>query len=430
MPKSNRGPLQALGKLNHIYRMLVILGAGILLPGLTSAAKASASSHPVAGSGTLINPAATCGVPRDRYPTDSLRVVGRRLEDSYGRVIVPEGISVVGGPEEAPYLKSERSTYAQIDAAAAAWHVNSQRLQVSEWNLFAHPSPGYGYNRRFADYLSRMICRILSYHELPIVNDNTWFTSKQPDPTSTTLKFWDYMSLNYRRSPVIFDLFNEPRLKRDQNDRWLGDTRIWRLWKAGGRVSGVHYIGMQQLVNEIRINDRAANVIWVESAYETSHTADLPGHLLTGRNLMYSFHKLHLDDPTTWYAVGRLAQNGVALVDGEWAQYAALSRPWECYPNGYTSAPAYLAYWKSQGVGIEAWSLQYGVMVRPVPGQAVHDGNYTGFLTDPTELEVPNTMAADYGCNEQSLGQGAGSLLMQYFAQNSAAAPRALFASA
>ncbi len=378
---------------------------------------------------SLIDPAASCGVSRKRDPKDRLKVVGRRLKDTDGNVIVPEGISIVGGPEERDYAAAEASTDAQIDAAHAAWHVNSLRLQVSESDLLGQPTPGYGYDRPFADYLSRIICRILSYHEIPIVNDNTWFTGGQPDPTSTTVAFWDYMSVNYRRSPVIFDLFNEPRLKRTRSGRPLGNARIWRLWKRGGTVSGVHYIGMQSLVTDIRKRFHAGNVIWVESAYETSHTADLPGHLLSGSNLMYSFHKLRLNEPATWYAVGKLAARGIALVDGEWAQYAALDRPWECYGDAYTSAPAYLAYWKRESVGIEAWSLQYGSLAQAEPGAVVHDGNYGDFPTDAASLEVPNSMSSDYGCNAQSLGQGAGSLVMSYFKQNTAAAPRALFAS-
>lgn len=415
----------------RIRRMLGIWAIAMLAPGFTGAAlgRGAGATQSAATGAKLVNPAATCGVAPSDLPTDRLRVMGRRLEDSHGRVIVPEGISDVGGPEQHSYLAAERSTDAQIDAAAAAWHVNSQRLQVSQSNLLSHPSAGYGYNRTFAAYLNRLICRILGYHEIPIVNVNTWFTGNQPNPTAMTVKFWDYMSVNYRRWPVIFDLFNEPRLKRNKQGRALNGPRIWRLWKSGGRVSGVRYVGMQQLVNEIRIKDRDRNVIWIESAYETSQTAALPGHLLSGRNLMYSFHKLHLDTPSNWYAVGRLAQRGLALVDGEWTLFAAIHRPWECYPGGYTYAPAYLAYWKSLGVGIEAWSLQYGALVHSPAGQVVHDGDYTGFPTDPGPLEIPNTLSSSFGCDTASLGQGAGTLVMNYFKQNSVSAPRALFAA-
>lgn len=142
---------------------------------------------------------------------------------------------------------------------------------------------------------------------------------------------------------------------------------------------------------------------------------------------MYSFHKLNLSDPRTWYAVDGLARSGLGVVDGEWSEFASPHRPWECYANAYTSAPAYLAYWKGQGVGIEAWSLQYGALVQGPPGHRVRDGNYTGFPTDPRVLEIPNTMTSSYGCNTASLGQGAGRLVMNYFAQNTVSAPRQLF---
>jgi hypothetical protein len=407
--------------------------AGVAL-GSCGSALASPAGRPsiarAAGAASMVNRSAGCGVAARRYPRDHLKVVGRRLEDGRGHIIVPEGISVVGGPEQYDYAADTASTMAQLVAAHAAWHVNSQRLQVSEANLISHPTSGYGYNQKFADYLNRMICRILSYHEIPIVNDNTWFTGDRPDPTAVTVKFWQYMSLNYRPWPVIFDLFNEPRLKWDgKGGPLMSDARIWRLWEWGGRVAGVRYVGMQTLVKAIRQRFHAGNVIWVESAYETSHTAQLPGHLLSGRNLMYSFHKLKLNYPAGWRAVAALASRGIALVDGEWASYAALNRPWECYSDAYTEAPAYLAFWKQEGVGVEAWSLQPGALVRSAPGVVVHDGNYTGFTTDPALLKVPNVMSSSFGCDQRSLGQGAGSLVMSYFKRNSKAAPRALFAS-
>jgi hypothetical protein len=415
-----------------ISRVVAVLTSITLTLGLSGSVLANPLA-PVNGTSapTLSNPDATCGVAAHRFPKDHLKVVGRHLKDTRGHVIVPEGISVVGGPEERDYTSAGPATLTQIKAAHAAWHINSQRLQVSEANLVNHPTSGYGYNRKFAEYLNQMICQILGYHEIPIINDNTWFTGNRPDPTATTVKFWQYMSLNYRRWPVIFDLFNEPRLKWDgKNGPMLSNARIWRLWKWGGRVAGVRYVGMQPLVNDIRNKFHAGNVIWAESAYETSHTAELPGHLLAGRNLMYSFHKLKLDQPATWQAVGALAARGIALVDGEWTAFAALNRPWECYSDAYTAAPAYLAYWKSEGVGIEAWSLQPGALARPEAGVTVHDGNYLGFTTNPKLLEVPNVMRSDFGCNNQSLGQGAGTLVMNYFKRNTAGAPRALFASA
>ncbi len=408
-----------------VTRVVAVLASMAAALGMSGTALA----NPAAPS--LINPDATCGTAAPHFPKDHLKVVGRRLKDTERHVIVPEGISVVGGPEERDYDAAGPATLAQIEAAHAAWHVNSQRLQASEANLINRPTSGYGYNRKFAEYLNRMICRILGYHEIPIVNDNTWFTGNKPGPTATTAKFWQYMSLNYRRWPVIFDLFNEPRLKwNGKNGPLMSDSRIWRLWKRGGKVAGVRYVGMQSLVNDIRNRYHAGNVIWVESAYETSHTAQLPGHLLAGRNLMYSFHKLKLNQSAGWQAVGALAARGIALVDGEWTAFAALNRPWECYSDAYTAAPAYLAYWKSEGVGIEAWSLQPGSLVHPKPGVTVHDGNYLGFTTNPAMLEVPNVMRSDFGCNSQSLGQGAGTLVMSYFKHNTVAAPRALFASA
>lgn len=395
----------------------------------TSSLAAGTSSLSTSAEASLVNPEAGCGSATSAAPTDRLRVVGTHMEDSDGHVIVPEGISIVGGPEAPNYLTTERSTDAQIEAATRAWHVNSQRLQVAETNLMSHPTAGHGYNVRFADYLNGLICRILDAHEIAIINDCTWFTGNSPSPTEMTVRFWNYMALNYRDEPVIFDLFDEPRLDKLANGEPMNEPQVWRLWKSGGRFDGVRYFGMQQLVDDIRNTDHADNVVWVESAYETSRTYALPGHLIRGTNLMYSFHKLPLVDPDKWHLVGKLEKDGVALVDGEWSSFAALHRPWECYADAYTAAPAYLKYWKSLGVGIEAWSLQYGALVRGKAGNGVGDGSFTGVPTSPGPLEIPNRMTKSYGCDSASLGQGAGQLVMRYFAANSVAAPRALFSN-
>jgi hypothetical protein len=79
-------------------------------------------------------------------------------------------------------------------------------------------------------------------------------------------------------------------------------------------------------------------------------------------------------------------------------------------------------------IGVVAWSLQPGALVRGRPGtDTVHDGNDFRFTSNPYDLATPNKLEPGYGCNASSRGQGAGELIQQFFTQNTVAAPAALF---
>jgi hypothetical protein len=214
----------------------------------------------------------------------------------------------------------------------------------------------------------------------------------------------------------------------------LNPAAVWHLWQYGGSLGGVHYVGMQSLVDEIRQKQRVANVIWAEEPYtylmaRRSHMDLLPAHLLDGGGIVYAFHKAQIDRGSPWLkALRDLTHRGIPLVDSEWAQYAATDRPWECYSEAYERVPRYLEFLHQLGIGLIAWSLQPGSLVRGQPGrQTVHDGNDTRYTTNPNDLVAPSVLSSSYACDRASLGQGAGALVKRYFASYSRRVSARLF---
>jgi hypothetical protein len=378
-----------------------------------------------------------CGpVSRSSLATSKLKVVGNRMVDSAGNVVVPHGISLVSGPETTLWAATERPAVAQIIAAKRYWHANAVRIQVGEAQLLDQPTRGHSYNVPFAKSVNRLVCRVLKEGLIPVINDTTLFTTKSRGPTQRSVRFWRFMSQRYgNRFPAIFDLFNEPRLGRNpRTNHFYSHARVWKLWERGGAIAGKRYIGMQALVDAIRVKQRINNVIWAEEPWyldaEELLTDQLPQHLLRGKDIVYAFHKVALDESSkSFKALKAVAAKGIPLVDSEWSQFAAIGRPWECQANAYKGTPAYLAFVQQAGIGLIAWSLQPGALVKGPAGQdTVHDGNDFRFTNDPAALATPNVIEPSYACDHRpSLGQGAGALIQDYFAKHSKAPRAALF---
>jgi hypothetical protein len=124
----------------------------------------------------------------------------------------------------------------------------------------------------------------------------------------------------------------------------------------------------------------------------------------------------------------RAAASRVPLVNSEWGQFAATDRPWMCQADAYRTAPAYLQFLRRSGIGMLAWSLQPGSLVKGVRGKdTVNDGMDIRFTKTASRLRVPTQMKRDYGCTVAARGQGAGRLVMDYFARFSVRAPATLF---
>jgi hypothetical protein len=368
-----------------------------------------------------------------------LHVTGNQMLTASGSRFIPEGVSVYGGLEDADYKQNIPNDDAQIEAAALYWHANTVRLQVAESNLFSHLKKGQSYNTEFLSSLKKQVALIQSFGMVAVINDQTEFTSKIPNPTSETSKFWQVVGSTFRSNPgVMFDIFNEPRLTRSSgtnstinqdelshlfdghmlkilsgNATRLTSAQVWNIWRNGGHENSVAYVGMQSIVNTIRQRG-ISNVIWVEGPY-TARVLPEGKQLLVGTNLVYSIHHPNLDKPTSWNAIGTLAATH-AVVDGEWAQYQSL-RP-ECYDRAYTTAPRYLKYLQQNHIGVIAWSLQEGSLLS---GNGQVRPTDTNTPSDPSRLQVfetPSRLLANYVCSKRS-GEGAGQLIQQYFSKNS-----------
>src|SRR3954454_2195290 len=287
-----------------------------------------------------------------------LTVVGNHVEYADGRVFVPYGISLVSGPETTAWARSEKAAVAQIIAAGRFWHANTVRIQVSEAQLLDKPTPGHRYNVAFAASVNRLVCRILRQGQIPVVNDTTLFTAAERGPTQRSVRFWRFMSQRYgNRLPLIFDLFDEPRLGRNPiTNRFVRAGWVWHLWERGGSLGGKRYLGMQKLVDTIRIRQHVHNVIWVEEPWyldpDKLPTSRLPRHLLRGRDIVYAFHKVALDERSpSFEALAAVAAKGIPLVDSEWSQFAATRRPWECQDRARSGVPGFRSVLARGGAG-------------------------------------------------------------------------------
>jgi Cellulase (glycosyl hydrolase family 5) len=389
------------------------------------------SAAPAGPHATAVAIVTPCG--RATPASTRLEVVGGQMQDSDGHAVVPYGISLVSGPETKYWREVETAASAQIVASHRFWHANAVRIQVGEALMLDQPTAGHAYNVPFAASVNRLVCQVLGQGQIPILNDTTLFTTKSRGPTARSVRFWQLMAKRYRGLPVIFDIFDEPRLGRNpRTNHFYSPARVWVTWHRGGAIAGKRYVGMQTLVDAIR-RQHVDNVIWAEEPWylepDKLPTAELSKHLLKGGNIVYAFHKVGLDaGARSFKALQVAAAQGVPLVDSEWSQFAATNRPWECQDSAYSGVPRFLSFLHLARVGLMAWSLQPGALVKGESGaDTVHDGNDFRFSANPYDLDTPNTMTPSYGCNTASLGQGAGALVQGFFAQYSEDPPAALF---
>jgi len=363
-----------------------------------------------------------------------LSVVGNHVFSSNGKLYIPEGISVYGGLEDTDYMENVANIDAQIIAAAKYWHANTIRLQIAESNLFNNTTSGKTYNNKFLQAILSQVNLARSLNMAVVLNDQTEFTSNTPGPTAMTAKFWKVMSRAFQNQPyIIFDLFNEPRIGSavSLNGQTVSSSRLvplgisshagrtgssrsisantWNLWKNGGKVNGVTYIGMQTLVNQIR-GYGVNNLIWVEGPNE-ARELPIGTYLIKGSNIVYSIHHPNLNNPTSWNRIGDLSKIA-PVVDGEWAQYQS---PWaECYSHAYTNVPLYLNYLLTHQVGIIAWSLQAGSLLKESGYKIPSNLNTPNSPTTASDLKSPSQLFPSYDCGYE-FGQGVGQLLQNYF---------------
>lgn len=324
-----------------------------------------------------------------------------------GKAFVPYGVTVFGlsYPDWEGHISSDEQ---QIAATASVWHGNTVRIQVSPTDLFSSQP----YSETYLKAIEHEV-GIARTDGLNVILSAQYERSGPiPMPESSTVSFWDLIAPLYAQdSGVWFDLFNEPRLPEGTGD----SPQQWNIWEDGG--SG--YVGMQELVNVVR-SKAPQNVILAEGLQKAETLAGLPGHELSGQNVVYAVHPYFIgagyDSQSAWTANwGSLAAT-IPIVADEWGEYET-TKP-SCQPDAPTLVETFLSYLANRRIGLIAWSLAPNVLVR---GTNLSDP--TTFTPGVAFVCPGKTDTAAQKLSSTKNGQGAGEDVMAYFAEYSQPAP-------
>ncbi len=348
------------------------------------------------GCGTSISPALPS--PTASLPTVTYQVSGAKILDNHGHVFLPYGVHLMG-----LYTSNWRHDLAiahlnrdQMAAARKIWHSNTVSIQLASANLFA--TTPYD-----SEYLTRIDQEVTWAHQegmniLLVLQYEA--TTQQPLPTQDSIRFWDFMSSHYRDDPwVFFDVFNEP-----VRPPGLSEAETWPLWQQGGDG----YVGMQELVNTIRKNG-AENLIFVDGLAAGEDLNGVPAHRIRGDNIVYAIHPYFGVQHQTknqwdsWFGKVALRANFPIVAD-EWSEYQSTNA--ECIPQAPALVPRFLSYLKARHIGLIAWAL--------FPGLLIRGWNYA----DPTDFDQPGYPCNASFPNYDPSAQGAGQLTLQYFVDN------------
>ena len=328
---------------------LIIINVVMLAVGF-GAALASTQIHLAHSSGALV----PVSVPHPHYAQWQQPVNGITLSGLQDFIV---NGSTVGMMER------------QMHAARNYWKANTIRLQILQDRL--RGADGRTLNQHYLYFIKQVVNYGIRIGLTVVLNDQTevsmGFADNEPAPDHATLEFWSTMMIQWANNPhVIFDLFNEPR------------QETWSQWKNGAVIAGVHYMGMQPLINWIR-GENANNVIWVEGINWASTLAGVP--ILKGANIVYTFHHPGSPHPDAsvipgpkiwWESFGYLAAEGYHVLDGEFANYIG-NYYWDVHPG--PSVRAYLTYLQDHHIGLLCWSL--------VAGSLNANGDYESMSQEP-----------------------------------------------
>jgi hypothetical protein len=343
-------------------------------------------------------------------------VHGTKVLAKNGSVFISYGMTV-SGLQEGNWIGLIPLDLEKIAVTADAWCANTIRIQLNQ-DLLLGPN-GTGFNQQYMAAIESEVSLAESYHLVVVLNDETNFSTRsvrkyQNGPTQGTEVFWKDMTKFYGHDPqVIFDLFNEPRTFVPG----MSSAEEWRLWLDGGTFKGVYYpFGMAQLASYVRNTAGAKNLFWIEGPrYSLTFAGMISNHaLLHVSGVVYSIHHAQGEhDVQDWYAAfGYLVADGIApVVNGEFTNYEPLPNPklsvapGYCWANAPTAVPQYLQYLASLGIGMSAYQL--------VPGWLIRSDRH---MNQPTSMNaqtwscVPNDEPQPY--------QSAGALIMAYFKQH------------
>ena len=343
-------------------------------------------------------------------------VHGTQVLGQDGEVFVSYGITVSGlqGLNWPKYVKLDLK---RIAATSDDWCSNTVRLQLNQ-DLLLGPG-GTSFDQVYMKAVETEVSTAERDHLVVVLNDNTEFSplavrNGQRAPTPGTKTFWKDMASRYGHDPeVIFDLFNEPRTYSPG----MSLAQKWKLWRSGGRYQGVSYpFGMAGLASYVRNTVGARNLLWVQGPDNSHSFAGMVRQhaLLKVSGVVYALH--HPEGPldrASWYAdFGYLVTTGVApVVDGEWTNHEPVPTPnlnpirSSCWPDPLTTVPEYLKYLAARGIGLNAYDLEPGYLIKSNSNMA-----------DPTTID-----GRTWSClsnREPQPRQGAGSQILAWFKQH------------
>jgi hypothetical protein len=397
----------------------VVAGSAVAAAAAVGGATAADAAHagvgaPVgpaaAGNATASSVAAACGKAVGPFSVNGTRVLG-----ADAKPFVSYGITVPGlrNPDWASSVTLDR---AKIFATATAWCANTVRLQLNQDDLLG-PN-GTSFDQAYMTAIKAEVSLAEHYRLVVVLNDETNFAtpaeqSVQRGPTPGTETFWRDLAKVYGNDPqVIFDLFNEPRMY----SAGMSQAREWRLWLDGGWYGGVHYpFGMARLAAYVRNTVGARNLFWIEGPDVSASFAGMVQQqaVLHVSGVVYSVHHpAGRAGTASWNAdFGYLVIRGVApVVLGEWTNYeptptaSPTGRRASCWPDAPATVPEFLQYLALYGIGLNAYQLQPGLLIKSY-----------GNMADPTTMNAKTwTCRSD---SEAEPGQGAGSQVLAWFEQ-------------
>jgi O-antigen/teichoic acid export membrane protein len=372
-----------------------------------------ASSDPVA---TVPETATTSVAPAVVIPSNGYSVAGTKILDPAGKVLVPYGNTIYG----LSYSDWTRLASVDLDAiraTAVTWHGNVVRLQISPTSLF-HVDP---YD---PDMLRQLDTEIQVAEQYPmavildLMNGNDRSASPPALPDDMALKFWRFMAARYSSDKRIwFELFDAPQVgvSRDapaagkvvqlpggaSGLQYQSTTDAWNAWKKGGNG----FAGMQDLYDAVR-GTGAGNIVIADSIESASTISGVIP--LKGSNIVYGLHGYFQRDetPALWGTTFGEVSSVVPVLVVEWSQYA--SQRAECTVAAPALVPKFLSYLQAHGIGLITWGLE-------APGALVVSFND---FVHPTSFDP----AVPYVCSGLPTSQppqGAGQLVMDYFAKYS-----------
>jgi hypothetical protein len=290
--------------------------------------------------------------------TGSYQVVGTHVVDPNGNRFVPYGFVVeclasVSLTCAVPYPRLAATYLRTIQAAAVTWHSNVVRLQVSQEHLFDQRP----YDATYLAQVDAAVNEANSLGMIAIVTLQEEEYNGPLMPTATAVAFWNVVAAHYASNPMVFfDLYNEPRLTSTAAG---GGDILWSIWRNGGTVGGVTYVGMQTLVDTVRATG-AQNIIMAEGNEFATSLLGVPLWLLTGTNIVYGVKPVVSGayvTPSTWNAAFGALSSQVAVFPQAFTDNVASN---VCQPNSPTVVPALLGYLGSIQLGLIDYSLDAG----------------------------------------------------------------------